>query len=197
MSKTVEYYFSLISPWTYLGDARFTDIAARRGARIIYKPMNLGRVFPATGGLPLAKRAPQRQAYRLVELARWSKHRGLSLNLHPKYFPCDESRAAGLVLAAIGNGDGPGALVNAILSAVWAEERNIADDETLLELAAGVGLDGEKLLATADGPEIAAEWDKISDDAIAHGVFGSPFYVVGDEPFWGQDRLDMVDAALA
>lgn len=197
MSKTVDYYFSLISPWTYLGDAKFREIAARRGVRIVYKPMKLAKVFPATGGLPLAKRAPQRQAYRLVELARWSKHRGLPLNLHPEFFPCDESRAAALVLAAIGNGDDPGTLVNAILSAVWAGESNIADDKTLMDLAAGVGLDGAKLLAAADGADIAAEWDRISDDAITCGVFGSPFYVVDEEPFWGQDRLDMVDAALA
>ena len=94
MNKTVDYYFSLISPWTYLGDAKFQDIAARQGARIVYKPMKLSKVFPSTGGLPLAKRAPQRQDYRLVELARWSKLQGLPLNLHPKYFPCDESRAA-------------------------------------------------------------------------------------------------------
>ncbi len=197
MSKTVDYYFSLISPWTYFGDARLRDIAARRGARIVYKPMQLGKVFPVTGGLPLAKRAPQRQAYRLAELARWSAYHGLPINLHPKFFPADESRAAGLVLAAIGNGDDPGALINATLSAVWAEEKNIADDQTLLGLAKQVGLDGEKLLAAADDPAISAQWDTLSEEAIEHGVFGSPFYVVDGEPFWGQDRLDMVDAALS
>lgn len=197
MNKTVDYYFSLVSPWTYLGDAKFRDIAARQGARIVYKPMKLGKVFPSTGGLPLAKRAPQRQDYRLVELARWSKARGLPLNLHPKFFPCDESRAAGLVLAAIKNGDDPALLVNAILSAVWAEEGNIADDQTLLDLANRVGLDGGKLLAQANDADIMEKWDSLSDEAIERGVFGSPFYVVGDEPFWGQDRLDMVEKALS
>ncbi len=197
MGKTVDYYFSLISPWTYMGDARLSAIAARQGARIVYKPMKLGKVFPATGGLPLAKRAPQRQAYRLVELTRWSKSLGLPLNLHPKFFPADENRAAALVIAAMANGDDPGALVNAILTAVWAGEANIADDQTLLDLANRVGLDGKKLLAAAGAQDLANEWDRLSDEAIAHGVFGSPFYVVDDEPFWGQDRLDMVEAALS
>jgi len=197
MNKTVDYYFSLVSPWTYLGDAKFRDIAARQGARIVYKPMKLGKVFPSTGGLPLAKRAPQRQDYRLVELARWSKLLGQPLNLHPKFFPCDESRAAGFVLAAIKNGDDPGLLVNAILSAVWVGEGNIADEQTLIDLANKTGLDGGKLLALADDPDIPAEWDRLSDEAIERGVFGSPFYMVDDEPFWGQDRLDMVEKALS
>jgi len=197
MNKTVDYYFSLISPWTYLGDAKFRDIAARQGARIVYKPMKLGKVFPSTGGLPLAKRAPQRQDYRLVELARWSKSLDLPMNLQPKYFPCDESRAAGLVLAAIANGDDPGSLVHAILRTVWADEGNIADDQTLIELANKVGLDGARLMALADEPDIPVEWDRLSDEAIERGVFGSPFYMVGDEPFWGQDRLDMVEQALS
>ena len=197
MSKTVDYYFSLISPWTYFGDARLKDIAARHDARIVYKPMNLGKVFPITGGLPLAKRSQQRQAYRLAELARWSKHLNLPVNLHPEYFPCDESRAAGMVIATIGNGDDPGDFINVVLSAVWANERNIADDETLIELAARAGLDGGKLLAAVGREDISNEWDRLSVEAIERGVFGSPFYIVNDEPFWGQDRLDMVDAALS
>ncbi len=196
MTKTIDYYFSLISPWTYMGDAKLREIASRAGARIVYKPMKLATVFPATGGLPLAKRAPQRQDYRLVELARWSASLGLPLTLHPKYFPADESRAAALVLAALANGEDVGKLVYAILSAVWVGEGNIADDQTLRQLADGVGLDGEKLLIAADSPDSLAEWDKNSEDAITVGVFGSPFYVINGEPFWGQDRLHMVEAAL-
>ena len=122
MSKSIDYYFSLISPWTYLGDARLRDIAARQGARVVHKPINLGKVFPATGGLPLAKRAQQRQDYRLVELARWSKHLDRPITLHPAHFPCDERRAAALVIAAQRNGHDVGELVNAILSAVWVKE---------------------------------------------------------------------------
>ena len=196
MSKTVAYYFSLVSPWTSLGDARLREIAARHGARVIHKPMNLGQVFPATGGLPLAKRAPQRQAYRLVELSRWSKHLDRPITLHPKYFPCDESRAAALVIAAQRNGDDVGDLVNAILATVWVNEGNIADEITLIAVAAGVGLDGEKLLAAANDPDISEQWSRNSEQAIEQGVFGSPFYVVDGEPFWGQDRLEMVEAAL-
>ncbi len=196
MSKTVTYYFSLVSPWTYLGDERLRDIASRCGARIVYKPMNLGQVFPATGGLPLAKRAPQRQAYRLVELARWSKHLDRPITLHPKYFPCDESRAAAMVIAAQRNGDDVGELVNRILATVWVDEGNIADEQTLINVAVGVGFDGVTLLAAASDPGVSEEWSKNSEEAIEQGVFGSPFYVVDGEPFWGQDRLEMVEAAL-
>jgi len=197
MSKTVDYFFSLISPWTYFGDRRMHEIASRHGARVVYKPIKLGKVFPVTGGLPLPKRSPQRQSYRLVELQRWSTRLGLPINLHPKHFPADETKAAGMVIATLADGRDPGDFVHAALAAVWSREMDIADDETLRTLAGECGLDGAALLARAETEEIQAVWDTNSDEAIERGVFGSPFYFVGDEPFWGQDRLDLLDDALA
>lgn len=196
MSRRIDYYLSLISPWTYLGHDRLADIARDTGAEVRIKPVKLSAIFPKTGGLPLAKRAPERQAYRLVELKRWSKHLNKPLTLHPKFFPADETLAAGMVIAA-GEGQQGFALAGAILAAVWAEERNIADEATLLEIAKSVGADGPALLAAAKKPETAARHDANTEEALAAGVFGSPSYLVDGELFWGQDRLDLLAEKLA
>jgi len=197
MTSEIIYHFSLNSPWTYLGDARLTEIADRHGAAINYKPTNLGKVFPETGGLPLPKRAPARQAYRLQELARWRDHVGVPLNLHPAFFPADEATAAGMVIAAKQQGLDCGPMVNGILTAVWAQERNIADTDTLLAIADERGFDGPALLAAATDDGVTAEWDQNAQDALDGGVFGAPTYILGEHLFWGQDRLEFLDRALA
>lgn len=193
--KTVDYYFTPTSPWTYLGHERFGAIAAKHGAAIRCKPVDYGKIFPASGGLPLAKRAPQRQAYRLVELERWRKFLGIALNLHPRFFPAPADLASRLIIAA------PAAaqfeLAGALLRAVWAEERNIADPATLRAIAASCGLDGAETLAAAAAPDAAARHDALTQEALALQVFGAPTYVFRGEPFWGQDRLDFLDRALA
>lgn len=197
MAKVVDYYLSLISPFAYLGSAQLEKIAARRGAEVRVKPVDLPAIFPKTGGLALAKRAPARQAYRLVELKRWSAYRGLPLNLHPKHFPAPEGRAAGLVIAAGQGGGDPLRLAHAILRAVWAEERDIAEEATLEEIARDTGHDARALLARAGEAKVRAAYEALTEEALARGVFGAPTYVFNDELFWGQDRLDFLDRALA
>lgn len=197
MSKTIDYYLSLISPYTYLGDALVTEIAARHGAEIRRKPMELGKIFPETGGLPLAKRAPARQAYRLVELQRWRQQRGLPVNLQPKFFPAQEWPAAGMVIAAQDQGLDCGSLVNGILTAIWAEDRDIADTGTLEAIAGKCGLDGAALLDAAEDDAVKATYAANTEQALAAGVFGAPSYVFANELYWGQDRLDFLERALA
>jgi 2-hydroxychromene-2-carboxylate isomerase len=198
MPQRIDYYVCLISPWTYLGDARFRANAAKHGAEVNVKPMNLGRVFPQTGGLPLAKRAPARQAYRMQELKRWRDFLELPLTLEPAYFPANEWPAAGMVIAAKKQGLDCGPLVNGYLSAVWAEDRNIADPASASAIADERGFDGNALLAEAERDAgIKTTWDTYSDEALAAGVFGAPAYVIGEHVFWGQDRLDFVDRLLA
>lgn len=197
MAKTVDYFLSLISPYTYLGDALFTEIAARHGARVRRRPMELAKIFPETGGLPLPKRAPARQAYRLVELDRWREFRGLPLNKKPKFFPAREWPAAGMVIAAENQGLDSAALVNGILTAVWAEERDIADPATLEAIAAERGLDGSALLARAEDDAVKDAYAANTADALEAGVFGAPTYVFQGQLYWGQDRLDFLDRALA
>jgi len=199
MRKTVDYYFSPISPWTYLGHARFAGMAKRHGAAVNVKPTDLGRVFPLSGGLPLAKRAPQRQAYRMVELKRFRDYLKLPLNLQPKFFPVPADLAAQFIIAAgrAGGSDAAMRLAGAILRACWAEERNISDAETLAAICTEQDMEAAALAAAAESVEVKAEYAGCTQEAIARNVFGAPSYVVDGEIFWGQDRLEFVERALA
>ncbi len=196
MSKAIDFYLSLRSPWAYLGSVRLEEIAARHGAEIAVKPVDYGTIFPQTGGLPLPKRAPARQAYRLVELRRWRRRLGLPLNLEPKGFAVDEAPAARLVIAAGESGGDPLRLAHAILRAVWTEERSIDDPATLKAIAEESGHDGAALLALAEQQETTAAYEALTREALSRGVFGAPTYIYEGEPFWGQDRLDFLDEAL-
>jgi 2-hydroxychromene-2-carboxylate isomerase len=195
--KTVHYYLTPASPWTYLGHDRLVEMARRHGARVLLRPADLGRVLPVSGGLPLAKRAPQRQAYRLHELARWRDRLGVPLNIHPKHFPVPADDAARLIIAAdlaVGT-DAALGLAKGLMRAVWAEERNIADADTRAAIVAECGLDA----AALDGQAAAAHdaYETYTAEALECGLFGMPWYVVDDVPFWGQDRLEFVERALA
>ena len=199
MGRTVDYYLAPQSPWAYLGHQRFAEIARRAGASVRVMPIDLGgKVFPISGGLPLGQRAPQRQAYRLVELQRFSEYLGAPLNLKPKYFPVGGDDAARLIIAAdIAQGsEAAMAVAGAVLAACWAQERNIADDKVLLELLAEQGLPAG-LLDKSHSQAVQERYDACSQAAIDAGVFGAPSYVIDGEIFWGQDRLDFVERALA
>lgn len=198
MNKTVDYYFSPNSPWTYLGHARFTRMAAAAGAAVRMFPVDLGQVFPVSGGLPLGKRAPQRQAYRLVEIQRFSDHLQVPMNPKPAYFPVASDAAARLIIA-VDTQDGIDAAMKfggAVFSAVWAQERNIADENVLAELLTECGLPAARL-AQSHSPAVQERYEANSQQAIAAGVFGAPSYVIDGEVFWGQDRLDFVERRLA
>jgi 2-hydroxychromene-2-carboxylate isomerase len=199
MAKTCEYYFAPQSPYAYLGHARFVAIAKQYGVQVEVKPCDLGKIFSLSGGLPIAKRAPQRQAYRLVELQRWSEHLGLPLNLQPKFFPVSGDLAAKLIIATrLAHGtDAALALSGAVMRAVWAEDRNIADADTLVAIAGACGYDGKELLKSAETASVQAEYDRCTDDAIAANVFGAPWFVIDGQGYWGQDRLDFVERAFA
>ena len=198
MGKTVSYFLAPQSPWTYLGHERLVALARTHDATVDVKPFDLGKVFSVSGGLPLAKRAPQRQSYRLVEMARWAAALKLPMNVQPKFFPAPPEQAARFIIAAR---TGLGAdvaleLAGAIMRALWAEDKNIADDATLVQVAAQCGMDGRMLLKSAETPGVQAQYDKNTDEAIAANVFGAPWYIVDGEAFWGQDRLDFVEQAL-
>jgi 2-hydroxychromene-2-carboxylate isomerase len=197
MTKIVDYFFTPVSPWTYLGGARLDVIVRRHGAELRYKPCDYGKVFPVSGGLPVAQRPKQRQAYRLVELERWRDHLGIKLNLQPRHFPVPSDLAARTIIAAKQSGADPGRLANALLRAVWAEERDVSDRPTIVSICGDCGLDGKALIAAADGAAARAEFAANTDEAIERQVFGAPTYIYLDKPYWGQDRLDFVERALA
>lgn len=198
MSKSITYFMSPQSPWTYLGHERLVALAQAKGAQVDIKPVDLGRIFSVSGGLPLSKRAPQRQAYRLLELARTASHLGLPLKPQPKFFPVPPDASAKLVIAARTSlgADVALELAGAIMRALWAEDKNIADDDTLAQIADLLGHDGRMLLKSAQTAGVQDQLEKNTDEAIAANVFGAPWYVVDGEGFWGQDRLDFVERAL-
>jgi 2-hydroxychromene-2-carboxylate isomerase len=197
VAGTVDYYFSPMSPWTYLGHERFAGMAKKHGVQVEVKPVDYGRIFPLSGGLPLAKRAPQRQRYRLAELRRWQEAIGIPLTLQPKYFPYDTGLASRTIIAARDHGaERALGLAGAILRACWAEEKNMADEEALSSIVKAQGLDPARLLAAAKQPQTQQHYEQFTDEAIARDVFGAPTYVYRDELFWGQDRLEFLEKAL-
>ena len=193
--RKIDYYLSLNSPWSYLGHDRFMAIAARAGAKVDIHPVDFGVIFPQTGGLPVGKRSPQRQAYRLQELARWRDYLNVPLNVHPAHWPADDLLATGMVIAAREAGLDAARLAGAFMRAVWAQQRDIGDEQTALAIAAEQGLDGEALREQAAQGLALRDQDSLA--AIERGVFGAPSYVIGEQIFWGQDRLDFVERALA
>lgn len=189
----IEYYFTTISPFVYLAGTRLEDIAARHGAAITYRPVDAAVLFARTGGTPLAERHDNRKAYRLQELRRQAAKREMPINPRPAHFPTNPAPAAYAVIAAQEAGGGDiGALVHGLARACWAEERDIADDAVIRAALEAAGFDpglaDRGLLAGAE------TYTRNLEQAIAQGAFGVPFYVVGDERFWGQDRLE--DLAL-
>ena len=197
MPRAVDYYFSLSSPWSYIGHAPFMDIVRRHGLAVNHKPVFLGRVFAETGGLPVNQRHPARQRYRLVDLQRWRDKRGLRFNLKPKHWPFDPTLADRFVIAIVIAGQDPDAFLHRAFPAVWEDERNLDDPLVLAELADQAGLDSTALMKTAQGTATEAFYALNLESAVAADVFGSPSYVLDGEVFWGQDRLDLLADALA
>jgi 2-hydroxychromene-2-carboxylate isomerase len=196
MSGEVEYFYTLVSPWTYLGHERLAAICAAAGITIVHKPVDLGAVFQVSGGLPLNRRAVQRQNYRWYELQRWRAYRGRPLNLRPKFFPADANTANRMVIAAQAAGGDATRLAGAFLRAVWAEDRNIADPATMKAIAEENDLDGGALLEAATGNPVVTDYERLTEEAKTREVFGAPTYIYRGEPFWGQDRLEFLERAV-
>ena len=197
MSITVDYYFTPQSPWVYLGHERFARIARSAGAAVRMLPIDLGKVFPVSGGLPLGQRAPQRQAYRLLELRRYADFLHLPINVKPKFFPVSGDAASRLIIA-VDLHDGADAAMKisgAVFGACWAQDRHIADEKVLAELLDECGLDAARLEQSAS-QSVQERYEANTAQAIEAGVFGAPSYGIDGELFWGQDRLDFVERRL-
>ena len=197
MSGNIDYYFSVNSPWAYLGGQELARLAKTHRANVHVKPIALTTVFPRTGGVPLHQRAPERQAYRFIELRRWRNARGMRVVLEPSHFPVAEAPASRILLAAAAMNYNTLRLANAIHHALWAEDRNIADTATLLEIAQRAGMDALGLIAKARAAEIQERFEAVTEEAIQKGVFGSPWYIHEGVPYFGQDRLVFLEKALA
>jgi 2-hydroxychromene-2-carboxylate isomerase len=195
MGRRLTVYFSLLSPWAYIGHAELRRLAGKHDLAVEYCPVDLMEVFPETGGLPLSKRHPSRQAYRLLELRRWREKRGLCFHLWPRFWPFDPALADRVVCALVAGNADPQKFIAGAFAAIFEQNRNLADTH---EVAAVLGENGyhPSWLARAGAPETAALYRDNRTRALAEGVFGSPSYVLDGEIFWGQDRLDLLDDAL-
>lgn len=192
----IDYFFATVSPWVYLAGQRLEEIAARHGATIAYRPLDPAALFARTGGVPLAQRHDSRKAYRLQELRRQSARLGMKINLQPMFWPVNPAPSGYAVLAAQKAGGGDlGGLVHGLARACWAENRDVSDDEViraaLVEAGFAADVADRGMLAAAEAYAANLE------EAVARGVFGVPSYLVGDEAFWGQDRLEDLDLHLA
>lgn len=193
----IDYYFSVLSPFSYLAGLGLEEVAARRGATIAYRPMDIMTVFAETGGVPVPQRHPSRIAYRSQELRRISARRGLAFNLQPAHWPTNPVPASLAVIAVAEAGGDAGALAHAFLRAVWAEERDIGDLAVVEAILDENGHHAAALAPAIITAAAEATYHANTEAAISAGVFGAPFYVVDGEVFWGQDRLDYLDDHLA
>ena len=193
----IDYYFATLSPFTYLVGSRLEEIAEANGATVSYKPLDIMQLFARTGGTPPKDRHPNLQEYRLQELRRRAALAGLPINLKPAHWPTNGAPAAYAIIAAQNAGGGDiGKLVHGICSAVWAEDRDIAQDDVIRDCLTAAGFPAE--LADKGMMASAEEYTRNLEDGINAGVFGAPFFITdGDERFWGQDRLDDLDAVLS
>jgi 2-hydroxychromene-2-carboxylate isomerase len=197
MPAVIDYFFTSISPWAYLGHDAVLKVAARHGAELRPRPFNIAEVFATSGAVPLAQRPVPRQRYRLVELQRFSAMRNVKLNLHPRYFPADPTLADHCVAALVISGGRPLDFVGRAMSGLWTRDENLADPETIRSMLAETGHDADAVLRLAGSPEVAELRARNTADAIASGAVGAPCYVLNGEPFWGQDRIGLLDDALA
>ncbi len=196
MSKTIDFYFTPISPWTMLGMPTLRKLAADTKAKVNYKPVNIMELFTTANVKPVAERPEPIQKYRMIELQRWREYREIPINLKPKYFPTDPTLACKMIIAATDvNGD-TGELAEAFLRGCWVEERDIADESAAVDIADVSGFDGKALLDSANSGDVQSVYEANTAEAINKGAWGSPSYVVDGELFWGQDRLPFVDRKL-
>ena len=197
MQTTIDYYFTVTSPWSYLGDIRVREIAARCNVTLQHRPVNAGEIFSKTGGLPLKDRSAERQAYRLRELARWRERLKIKLNLEPTFFPASSELADKVIIVTRESGINPGPLTNAFMRTVWVDNENIADPEVVKNVLDAQGLDSVTLMASAQEEKTVHMLATHTEEAISRGVFGLPSYVTAHDLFWGQDRLEFLESSLA
>lgn len=191
----IDYFFSILSPFTYLAGDRLERVAAKHGAEITYRPADLMKVFAETGGVPVPKRHPSRQEYRLQDLRRLSRRSGMRINLQPAHWPTDAFPGSAAIIATQLYGGNAGAVAQSLLAACWAEDKDVADPKVVAEALAMEGLDAATLAVELS--RARRIFEENTEAALKNGVFGSPFYVVDGERFWGQDRLDHLDDHLA
>jgi 2-hydroxychromene-2-carboxylate isomerase len=194
--RKIDFYFSFISLYTYIGYEAFQALVQKYDLEVTYKPIDLHAIFTAGGGLPVSKRPPQRQAYRFVEMQRWAIARNIPLVLKPKHHPSNPEIGHRMLLAAMSNGEDIRQFVGNALKILWVDDLNIEDPQVMVAAANRSDLDGHALLEQSKDPSIQLQIDRLTQEGVDRQVFGTPFFFYEDEPFWGQDRLDMLEELI-
>lgn len=192
----IDYYFSVISPFAYLAGTRLEEVAAKHGATVTYKPLDILALFGRTGGVSPKERHISRQEYRAQDLPRQARKLGMAFNLQPAHWPTNQAPASYAVIAAQNAGGGDmGALVFGLLRSVFVEEKDIAQDEVIKACLEATGFDPS--LADSGLLSGAETYAANLEEAASAGAFGSPFYITDDgQRFWGQDKLEDLDLVL-
>jgi 2-hydroxychromene-2-carboxylate isomerase len=190
----IEYYYSVASPYAYMGIDRFQKLVKKYSLEVLEKPFDLvGKVFPETGGVPVPKRHPARQKYRLIEIERFGKKNNLKINKQPKFFPpADPHKAALFTIATIVNRQSLN-FGKEVLTKLWADEQDISQDLVLESICKKLNINFSELKKQAETEEIKNIYLSNSQEAIDKGVFGAPSFILDNELFWGQDRLDFLE----
>lgn len=194
--RSIDFYFSFVSLYTYIGYEAFEDLVDHYDLEVNYKPIDLHAVFAASGGLPVSKRPPQRQAYRFVEMQRWAMERKIPLVLKPKHHPSDPIIGHRMLIAALQQKLEVRKFIHNALKILWVDDLDIKDAQVIIDTANRSGLDGAQLYKDSSDPGIQIEVDRLTREAVDRQVFGTPFFFYRDEPFWGQDRLAMLEEMI-
>ncbi|MCB1455838.1 MAG: 2-hydroxychromene-2-carboxylate isomerase [Nitratireductor sp.] len=197
MTGTIDYFFTSVSPFVYLGHRKLMEIVATHGASLAFRPFALGGVWENSGSVPLPQRSATRQRYRLVELQRIAEFRGETLNLHPAHFPVNPERADLCVIAIAQAGGNPADFLYETCKAVWARNLDISDEAVLADLLQATGHPAEKMLENSRSQAAVAARQDNTQAAIAADAIGAPAYVYKNEVFWGQDRLELLEAMIS
>ena len=196
MTKTVEFFFDFGSPYTYLAYHQLPKIAARHGATIIWRPMLLGGVFQATGNKSPIE-IPAKGRYSLIDLQRWAQHFGVPLQMNP-HFPINTlPLMRGAVAMQLRSEVEFQRYVAVIFRAMFENPRNLNQPEEVAAVLAENGMDPTAFVDLINAPAAKEKLKENTAQAVARGVFGAPTFFVGEQMFWGQDRLDFVEQALA
>ena len=195
--KKILYFYSVASPWSYLGIKRLKEISKKYSAQIIEKPIDLvGKVFVATGGIPVPQRHISRQNYRLLELKRWGEFLNVKINQKPKFFPPKDPHLPALFcLASIDMGINMD-FSSKVLEHLWVKENDISNIDTLKLIADDLKISFEELNKLATSDKIKKIYEANTQEAINMNIFGVPSYVYNNEIFWGQDRLELLEYSL-
>jgi len=193
----VEYFMSHGSPWTFLGHKRLGEIIKKYKVKLNMLPVNYGEIFPISGGLPVSKRPIQRQKIRLQELKRWSKFLDINLIPQPTSFPSKSMLPSLLIIASqIMKTNKDFELAHNIMNALWVEDLDIDDENVLLSILNKMDFSSEEILSLAKSEECSNTMQIFTKIAIEKNVFGAPTFIIDDQVYWGQDRLNFVDRHL-